>query len=146
MNLSEVECKMESDIENEKGSKDNRFEPDIKDVLISIIKLQSSIEQFGQRIGDLKEVIDNNTSLSKGLIISKSDTVIQKIDVLNKQTDSIPVLTHRLIEKSIKDFDDVEKLKNILNNKIETAGTLIYFLLGIVAVNTLLIIYILFFI
>lgn len=88
----------------------------------------------------------NRDSLNKGLIISKSDAVIQKIEALNQQTAGIPVLTHRLIENSIKDFDDIEKLKNILNGKIETAGTLIYFLLGIVAVNTLLVIYILFFI
>lgn len=145
MNLNEVENKMQTDTESETSNKSISLEPNIQDVLISIIKLQSAIEQIAQKIYGLRNDIVNTTSANEKLLVNKSDVVIQKIEALNKQTDSIPVLTYRLIEKSLKDFDDIEKLKELLNEKIETAGTIIYFVLGLIAVNTLLIIYSLFF-
>lgn len=145
MNLNEVENKMQTDTESEISNKSISLEPNIQDVLISIIKLQSAIEQMAQKIYGLRNDIVNTTSANKKLLVNKSDVVIQKIEVLNKQTDSIPILTYRLIEKSLKDFDDIEKLKDLLNEKIETAGIIIYFVLGLIAVNTLLIIYSLFF-
>ena len=145
MNLNEVENKMQTDTESEISNTSISLEPNIKDVLISIIKLQSAIEQMAQKIDGLRNDIINTTSANEKLLVNKSDVVIQKIEVLNKQTDSIPILTYRLIEKSLKDFDDIEKLKELLNEKIETAGTIIYFVLGLIAVNTLLIIYNLFF-
>lgn len=145
MNLNEVENKMQTDTESETSNKSISLEPNIQDVLISIIKLQSAIEQIAQKIYGLRNDIVNTTSTNEKLLVNKSDVVIQKIEVLNKQTDSIPILTYRLIEKSLKDFDDIEKLKELLNEKIETAGTIIYFVLGLIAVNTLLIIYSLFF-
>lgn len=145
MNLNEVENKMQTDTESETSNKSISLEPNIQDVLISIIKLQSAIEQIAQKIYGLRNDIVNTTSANEKLLVNKSDVVIQKIEVLNKQTDSIPILTYRLIEKSLKDFDDIEKLKELLNEKIETAGTIIYFVLGLIAVNTLLIIYSLFF-
>lgn len=145
MNLNEVENKMQTDTESETSNKSISLEPNIQDVLISIIKLQSAIEQIAQKIYGLRNDIVNTTSANEKLLVNKSDVVIQKIEALNKQTDSIPILTYRLIEKSLKDFDDIEKLKALLNEKIETAGTIIYFVLGLIAVNTLLIIYSLFF-
>lgn len=145
MNLNEVENKMQTDTESETSNKSISLEPNIQDVLISIIKLQSAIEQMAQKIYGLRNDIVNTTSANEKLLVNKSDVVIQKIEALNKQTDSIPILTYRLIEKSLKDFDDIEKLKELLNEKIETAGTIIYFVLGLIAVNTLLIIYSLFF-
>lgn len=145
MNLTEVENKMQTDTESEISNKSISLEPNIQDVLISIIKLQSAIEQMAQKIYGLRNDIVNTTSANEKLLVNKSDVVIQKIEALNKQTDSIPILTYRLIEKSLKDFDDIEKLKALLNEKIETAGTIIYFVLGLIAVNTLLIIYSLFF-
>lgn len=145
MNLNEVENKMQTDTESETSNKSIILEPNIQDVLISIIKLQSAIEQIAQKIYGLRNDIVNTTSANEKLLVNKSDVVIQKIEALNKQTDSIPILTYRLIEKSLKDFDDIEKLKELLNEKIETAGTIIYFVLGLIAVNTLLIIYSLFF-
>lgn len=145
MNLNEVENKMQTDTESEISNKSISLEPNIQDVLISIIKLQSAIEQMAQKIYGLRNDIVNTTSANEKLLVNKSDVIIQKIEVLNKQTDSIPILTYRLIEKSLKDFDDIEKLKALLNEKIETAGTIIYFVLGLIAVNTLLIIYSLFF-
>lgn len=145
MNLNEVENKMQTDTESETSNTSISLEPNIQDVLISIIKLQSAIEQMAQKIDGLRNDIVNTTSANEKLLVNKSDVVIQKIEVLNKQTDSIPILTYRLIEKSLKDFDDIEKLKALLNEKIETAGTIIYFLLGLITVNTLLIIYSLFF-
>lgn len=145
MNLNELENKMQTDVESETSNKPISLEPDIKDVLISIVKLQSAIEQMAQKTDGVRSDIANNTSANEKLIANKSDVVIQKIEALNKQTDSIPILTYRLIEKSLKDFDDIEKLKALLNEKIETAGTIIYFVLGLIAVNTLLIIYNLFF-
>lgn len=145
MNLNELENKMQTDTESETSNKSISLEPNIQDVLISIIKLQSAIEQMAQKIDGLRNDIVNTTSANEKLLVNKSDVVIQKIEALNKQTDSIPILTYRLIEKSLKDFDDIEKLKELLNEKIETAGTIIYFLLGLIAVNTLLIIYSLFF-
>lgn len=145
MNLNEVENKMQTDTESETSNKSISLEPNIQDVLISIIKLQSAIEQIAQKIYGLRNDIVNTTSANEKLLVNKSDVVIQKIEALNKQTDSIPILTYRLIEKSLKDFDDIEKLKELLNEKIETAGTIIYFVLGLIAVNTLLIIYSLFF-
>lgn len=145
MNLNEVENKMQTDTESETSNKSISLEPNIQDVLISIIKLQSAIEQMAQKIYGLRNDIVNTTSASEKLLVNKSDVVIQKIEALNKQTDSIPILTYRLIEKSLKDFDDIEKLKELLNEKIETADTIIYFVLGLIAVNTLLIIYNLFF-
>lgn len=145
MNLNEVENKMQTDTESEISNKSISLEPNIQDVLISIIKLQSAIEQMAQKIYGLRNDIVNTTSANEKLLVNKSDVVIQKIEALNKQTDSIPILTYRLIEKSLKDFDDIEKLKALLNEKIETAGTIIYFVLGLIAVNTLLIIYSLFF-
>lgn len=145
MNLNEVENKMQTDTESETSNKSISLEPNIQDVLISIIKLQSAIEQMAQKIYGLRNDIVNTTSANEKLLVNKSDVVIQKIEALNKQTDSIPILTYRLIEKSLKDFDDIEKLKALLNEKIETAGTIIYFVLGLIAVNTLLIIYSLFF-
>lgn len=145
MNLNEVENKMQTDTESEISNKSISLEPNIQDVLISIIKLQSAIEHMAQKIYGLRNDIVNTTSANKKLLVNKSDVVIQKIEVLNKQTDSIPILTYRLIEKSLKDFDDIEKLKDLLNEKIETAGIIIYFVLGLIAVNTLLIIYSLFF-
>jgi putative ribosome biogenesis GTPase RsgA len=145
MNLNEVENKMQTDTESETSNKSISLEPNIQDVLISIIKLQSAIEQMAQKIYGLRNDIVNTTSANEKLLINKSDVVIQKIEALNKQTDSIPILTYRLTEKSLKDFDDIEKLKALLNEKIETAGTIIYFVLGLIAVNTLLIIYSLFF-
>lgn len=145
MNLNEVENKMQTDTESETSNKSIILEPNIQDVLISIIKLQSAIEQIAQKIYGLRNDIVNTRSANEKLLVNKSDVVIQKIEALNKQTDSIPILTYRLIEKSLKDFDDIEKLKELLNEKIETAGTIIYFVLGLIAVNTLLIIYSLFF-
>lgn len=145
MNLNEVENKMQTDTESETSNKSISLEPNIQDVLISIIKLQSAIEQMAQKIYGLRNDIVNTTSASEKLLVNKSDVVIQKIEALNKQTDSIPILTYRLIEKSLKDFDNIEKLKELLNEKIETADTIIYFVLGLIAVNTLLIIYNLFF-
>lgn len=145
MNLNELENKMQTDTESETSNKSISLEPNIQDVLISIIKLQSAIEQMAQKIYGLRNDIINTTSANEKLLVNKSDVVIQKIEALNKQTDSIPILTYRLIEKSLKDFDDIEKLKELLNEKIETAGTIIYFVLGLIAVNTLLIIYSLFF-
>lgn len=145
MNLNEVENKIQTDTESEISNKSISLEPNIQDVLISIIKLQSAIEQMAQKIYGLRNDIVNTTSANEKLLVNKSDVVIQKIEALNKQTDSIPILTYRLIEKSLKDFDDIEKLKELLNEKIETAGTIIYFVLGLIAVNTLLIIYSLFF-
>lgn len=145
MNLNEVENKMQTDTESEISNKSISLEPNIQDVLISIIKLQSAIEQMAQKIYGLRNDIVNTTSENEKLLVNKSDVVIQKIEALNKQTDSIPILTYRLIEKSLKDFDDIEKLKDLLNEKIETAGIIIYFVLGLIAVNTLLIIYSLFF-
>lgn len=145
MNLNEVENKMQTDTESETSNTSISLEPNIQDVLISIIKLQSAIEQMAQKIYGLRNDIVNTTSANEKLLVNKSDVVIQKIEALNKQTDSIPILTYRLIEKSLKDFDDIEKLKALLNEKIETAGTIIYFVLGLIAVNTLLIIYSLFF-
>lgn len=145
MNLNEVENKMQTDTESEISNKSISLEPNIQDVLISIIKLQSAIEQMAQKIYGLRNDIVNTTSANEKLLVNKSDVVIQKIEALNKQTDSIPILTYRLIEKSLKDFDDIEKLKALLNEKIETASTIIYFVLGLIAVNTLLIIYSLFF-
>lgn len=145
MNLNEVENKMQTDTESETSNKSISLEPNIQDVLISIIKLQSAIEQIAQKIYGLRTDIVNTRSANEKLLVNKSDVVIQKIEALNKQTDSIPILTYRLIEKSLKDFDDIEKLKELLNEKIETAGTIIYFVLGLIAVNTLLIIYSLFF-
>lgn len=145
MNLNEVENKMQTDTESAVSNKSISLEPNIQDVLISIIKLQSAIEQMAQKIYGLRNDIVNTTSANEKLLVNKSDVVIQKIEALNKQTDSIPILTYRLIEKSLKDFDDIEKLKALLNEKIETAGTIIYFVLGLIAVNTLLIIYSLFF-
>lgn len=145
MNLNEVENKMQTDTESAVSNKSISLEPNIQDVLISIIKLQSAIEQMAQKIYGLRNDIVNTTSANEKLLVNKSDVVIQKIEALNKQTDSIPILTYRLIEKSLKDFDDIEKLKELLNEKIETAGTIIYFVLGLIAVNTLLIIYSLFF-
>lgn len=145
MNLNEVKNKMQTDTESETSNKSISLEPNIQDVLISIIKLQSAIEQMAQKIYGLRNDIVNTTSANEKLLVNKSDVVIQKIEALNKQTDSIPILTYRLIEKSLKDFDDIEKLKELLNEKIETAGTIIYFVLGLIAVNTLLIIYSLFF-
>ena len=145
MNLNEVENKMQTDTESETSNKSIILEPNIQDVLISIIKLQSAIEQIAQKIYGLRNDIVNTTSANEKLLVNKSDVVIQKIEALNKQTDSIPILTYRLIEKSLKDFDDIEKLKALLNEKIETAGTIIYFVLGLITVNTLLIIYSLFF-
>lgn len=145
MNLNEVENKMQTDTESEISNKSISLEPNIQDVLISIIKLQSAIEQIAQKIYGLRTDIVNTRSANEKLLVNKSDVVIQKIEALNKQTDSIPILTYRLIEKSLKDFDDIEKLKELLNEKIETAGTIIYFVLGLIAVNTLLIIYSLFF-
>lgn len=145
MNLNEVENKMQTDTESETSNKSISLEPNIQDVLISIIKLQSAIEQMAQKIYGLRNDIVNTTSANEKLLVNKSDVVIQKIEALNKQTDSIPILTYRLIEKSLKDFDDIEKLKELLNEKIETAGTIIYFVLGLITVNTLLIIYSLFF-
>lgn len=145
MNLNEVENKMQTDTESETSNKSISLEPDIKDVLISIVKLQSAIEQMAQKIDGLRNDIVNTTSANEKLLVNQSDVVIQKIEVLNKQTDSIPILTYRLIEKRLKDFDDIEKLKALLNEKIETAGIIIYFVLGLIAVNTLLIIYNLFF-
>ena len=145
MNLNEVENKMQTDTESETSNKSISLEPNIQDVLISIIKLQSAIEQIAQKIYGLRNDIVNTTSANEKLLVNISDVVIQKIEALNKQTDSIPILTYRLIEKSLKDFDDIEKLKELLNEKIETAGTIIYFVLGLIAVNTLLIIYSLFF-
>lgn len=145
MNLNEVENKMQTDTESEISNKSISLEPNIQDVLISIIKLQSAIEQMAQKIYGLRNDIVNTTSANEKLLVNKSDVVIQKIEALNKQTDSIPILTYRLIEKSLKDFDDIEKLKALLNEKIETAGTIIYFVLGLITVNTLLIIYSLFF-
>lgn len=145
MNLNEVENKMQTDTESAVSNKSISLEPNIKDVLISIIKLQSAIEQMAQKIYGLRNDIVNTTSANEKLLVNKSDVVIQKIEALNKQTDSIPILTYRLIEKSLKDFDDIEKLKALLNEKIETAGTIIYFVLGLITVNTLLIIYSLFF-
>lgn len=145
MNLNEVENKMQTDTESETSNKSISLEPNIQDVLISIIKLQSAIEQMAQKIDGLRNDIVNTTSANEKMLVNKSDVVIQKIEALNKQTDSIPILTYRLIEKSLKDFDDIEKLKALLNEKIETAGTIIYFVLGLIAVNTLLIIYSLFF-
>lgn len=145
MNLNEVENKMQTDTESAVSNKSISLEPNIQDVLISIIKLQSAIEQMAQKIYGLRNDIVNTTSANEKLLVNKSDVVIQKIEALNKQTDSIPILTYRLIEKSLKDFDDIEKLKALLNEKIETAGTIIYFVLGLITVNTLLIIYSLFF-
>lgn len=145
MNLNEVENKMQTDTESETSNKSISLEPNIQDVLISIIKLQSAIEQMAQKIYGLRNDIVNTTSANEKLLVNKSDVVIQKIEALNKQTDSTPILTYRLIEKSLKDFDDIEKLKELLNEKIEIAGTIIYFVLGLIAVNTLLIIYSLFF-
>lgn len=145
MNLNEVENKMQTDTESAVSNKSISLEPNIQDVLISIIKLQSAIEQMAQKIYGLRNDIVNTTSANEKLLVNKSDVVIQKIEDLNKQTDSIPILTYRLIEKSLKDFDDIEKLKALLNEKIETAGIIIYFVLGLIAVNTLLIIYNLFF-
>lgn len=145
MNLNEVENKMQTDTESAVSNKSISLEPNIQDVLISIIKLQSAIEQMAQKIYGLRNDIVNTTSANEKLLVNKSDVVIQKIEALNKQTDSIPILTYRLIEKSLKDFDDIEKLKELLNEKIEAAGTIIYFVLGLIAVNTLLIIYSLFF-
>lgn len=145
MNLNELENKMQTDTESETSNKSISLEPNIQDVLISIIKLQSAIEQMAQKIYGLRNDIINTTSANEKLLVNKSDVVIQKIEALNKQTDSIPILTYRLIEKSLKDFDDIEKLKELLNEKIEIAGTIIYFVLGLIAVNTLLIIYSLFF-
>ena len=145
MNQNEVENKMQTDTESETSNKSISLEPNIQDVLISIIKLQSAIEQIAQKIYGLRNDIVNTTSANEKLLVNISDVVIQKIEALNKQTDSIPILTYRLIEKSLKDFDDIEKLKELLNEKIETAGTIIYFVLGLIAVNTLLIIYSLFF-
>lgn len=145
MNLNEVENKMQTDTESEISNKSISLEPNIQDVLISIIKLQSAIEQMAQKIYGLRNDIVNTTSANEKLLVNKSDVVIQKIEALNKQMDSIPILTYRLIDKSLKDFDDIEKLKALLNEKIETAGTIIYFVLGLIAVNTLLIIYSLFF-
>lgn len=145
MNLNEVENKMQTDTESAVSNKSISLEPNIQDVLISIIKLQSAIEQMAQKIYGLRNDIVNTTSANEKLLVNKSDVVIQKIEALNKQTDSIPILTYRLIEKSLKDFDDIEKLKALLNEKIETAGTIIYFVLGLIAVNTLLIICSLFF-
>lgn len=145
MNLNELENKMKTDTESETSNKSISLEPDIKDVLISIVKLQSVIEQMAQKADGLRSDIANNTSANEKLITNKSDVVIQKIEALNKQCDSIPILTHRLIEKSLKDFDDIEKMKEVLNGKIETIGNLIYFMLAVAAFNTLLVIYILFF-
>lgn len=145
MNLNELENKMQTDTESETSNKSISLEPDIKDVLISIVKLQSAIEQMAQKTDRLRSDIANNTSANEKLITNKSDVVIQKIEALNKQCDSIPILTHRLIEKSLKDFDDIEKMKEVLNGKIETIGNLIYFMLAVAALNALLVIYILFF-
>jgi uncharacterized protein YllA (UPF0747 family) len=145
MNLNELENQMQTDTESETSNKSISLEPDIKDVLISIVKLQSAIEQMAQKADGLRSDIANNTSANEKLITNKSDVVIQKIEALNKQCDSIPILTHRLIEKSLKDFDDIEKMKEVLNGKIETIGNLIYFMLAVAAFNTLLVIYILFF-
>lgn len=145
MNLNEAENKMQTDTESAISNKSISLEPNSQDILISIVKLQSAIEQMAQKIDGLRRDIVNTTSANEKLLVNKSDVVIQKIEALNKQTDSIPILTYRLIEKSLKDFDDIEKLKALLNEKIETAGTIIYFVLGLIAVNTLLIIYSLFF-
>lgn len=140
MNLNELENTFNSD--NEKAI---IAEPNIKDVLISIVKLQSAIEQIVEKIDQLNTSINKNSSSNTELFTNKSDIITQKINELNVHTDSIPVQTHRLIEESIKKFDNIEKLKAVLNTKIETLITFIYILLSIVIINALITIYILFF-
>lgn len=141
MNLNELENKAENQTNDKEKSLE--LEPDIRDLLISIVKVYSANEQIIQKIADLKRCITDSTTANKSFYDDRSATLIKLMNDLKLQADSIPVQASRLLDNSIQKMDNIDKLKAILNDKIERINNLVLLLVGIVILNFLLALYIL---